>query len=149
MILALCLLCGLALSSLYLLLLAFTPRPRRRLASETNFRSCQSSELQPLPSLHEDAQVDLTLVVPAYNESKRLPGMLRESIAYLQDRGASFEVLVVDDGSTDHGRTVEAALAVAEELKGKGGEHVRVVTLAHNRGKGGAVTHVSAYMLHI
>jgi dolichyl-phosphate beta-glucosyltransferase len=142
MIVALCLLSGLTLSVAYVLLLAFTPKPRPRVPSETTYRCCTAPNSLPLASLQEDTQVDLTLVVPAYKEAARLPGMLRESIAYLQDRGNTFEVLVIDDGSRDNGQTVKAALDVAEELNGKGGEHIRVVSMEFNRGKGGAVTHV-------
>ena len=58
--------------------------------------------------------------------------------ANVADKG--WEVLVVSDGSTDG--TVETALRCARELgESAGGGHVRVVKLAENRGKGGAVVH--------
>lgn len=43
----------------------------------------------------------LSVVVPAYNEARRLPKNLRRILAYLQEQGYTFEVIVVDDGSTD------------------------------------------------
>lgn len=40
----------------------------------------------PFPSLKAPASLSLSVVTPAYNEEKRLPVMLRETIDYLQDR---------------------------------------------------------------
>ena len=45
--------------------------------------------------------VALSVVIPAYNEVHRLPAYLETVAAYLNQRGLSHEVLVVDDGSTD------------------------------------------------
>jgi cellulose synthase/poly-beta-1,6-N-acetylglucosamine synthase-like glycosyltransferase len=50
---------------------------------------------------------DLTLVVPCYNEEKRLPQMLDEHITYIRQMQASkrlpgrIEIILVDDGSKD------------------------------------------------
>jgi glycosyltransferase involved in cell wall biosynthesis len=43
----------------------------------------------------------LSVVIPAYNEEKRLPATLRDVLAYLCHQSYTAEVLVVDDGSTD------------------------------------------------
>lgn len=43
----------------------------------------------------------LSVVIPAYNESRRLPRTLTEILSYLENRFESFEVIVVDDKSTD------------------------------------------------
>jgi glycosyltransferase involved in cell wall biosynthesis len=72
--------------------------------------------------------LQLSVVIPAYNEENRLGGTLTAITGYLA--GRDVEVLVVDDGSTD--RTV----AVAE---GIGAPNVRVIRLDKNRGKGAAV----------
>lgn len=74
----------------------------------------------------------LSVVIPAYNEELRLPASLEAVLVFLEARGRSFEVLVVDDGSTD--RTSERARAY--EPRG-----VRVITLPENRGKGAALRH--------
>ena len=76
--------------------------------------------------------VELSVVVPAYNEEARLTPTLRRIVDYLDRRGARYEVLVVDDGSTD--RTV----AVARELAA-GHPAIEVLELGMNRGKGAAV----------
>jgi dolichyl-phosphate beta-glucosyltransferase len=48
-----------------------------------------------------EAPLWLSVIVPAYNEERRLPGTLREVLQYLAARDYSSEVVVVDDGSTD------------------------------------------------
>ena len=47
------------------------------------------------------ADHDLTIVVPAFNEEKRLPATLDGLAAYLDPWGIDYRVLVVDDGSRD------------------------------------------------
>ena len=44
----------------------------------------------------------LSIVIPAYNEERRLPGSLEKVLAFLQTRDYPAEVIVVDDGSTDN-----------------------------------------------
>uniref|UniRef100_A0A0K0DCW0 dolichyl-phosphate beta-glucosyltransferase n=1 Tax=Angiostrongylus cantonensis TaxID=6313 RepID=A0A0K0DCW0_ANGCA len=72
------------------------------------------------------------------NEQDRLPKMLDECFEYLQERekqerSFNFEVLVVDDGSTDS--TADVAL----EYDRKHGGKLKVLKLEENRGKGGAI----------
>ena len=43
----------------------------------------------------------LSVVIPAFNEEKRLPATLQKVVAYLNQRDYEAEVVVVDDGSTD------------------------------------------------
>jgi dolichyl-phosphate beta-glucosyltransferase len=45
--------------------------------------------------------VDLSVVIPAYNEERRLPPTLEAVRRHLERRGGTHEILVVDDGSTD------------------------------------------------
>jgi dolichyl-phosphate beta-glucosyltransferase len=73
------------------------------------------------------------VVVPAYNEARRLPATLASVIAYLDGRSRPYELLVVDDGSAD--ATAEVAARGLSVL----GERGRVCRLPRNRGKGGAV----------
>jgi dolichyl-phosphate beta-glucosyltransferase len=72
----------------------------------------------------------LSVVVPAYNEERRLPPTLRRIHEFLEARGDSYEVVVVDDGSTD--RTADYA---REATEGR----ALVVRNDSNRGKGFSV----------
>ena len=75
--------------------------------------------------------VFLSIVIPAYNEEKRLPQALESLLAYLDGRSDSAEVLIVENGSQD--RTLEVARALASR-----DPRVRVFAEAR-RGKGLAV----------
>ena len=44
---------------------------------------------------------DLTVIIPAYNEQKRLPWTLGQAISFLDDWGVDYRVMVADDGSDD------------------------------------------------
>ncbi|ROW16824.1 hypothetical protein VPNG_01716 [Cytospora leucostoma] len=125
----------------------------------------------------EQAEVEVSVVIPAYNEEKRIIPALEEAVVYLDERfgrpdgnngntkkkqsrtsttqhhrqvfrrpkndakkdseASGYEILVVDDGSSD--KTVDTVL----DFSRKHNLHdvLRVVALERNRGKGGAVTH--------
>ncbi|CAN8102262.1 unnamed protein product [Discula destructiva] len=130
----------------------------------------------------EPAEVEVSVVIPAYNEEKRIIPALEEAIEYLDKRFgrptrndddgstdsekrqrlgspqphrqvfkkaaeegvtdnekavSGYEILIVDDGSKD--RTVQVALEFSR--KHELHDILRIVKLAKNRGKGGAVTH--------
>lgn len=72
----------------------------------------------------------LTVVIPAFNEEKRLDSTLARIREYLVERGESFEILVVDDGSTD------GTAAVVQRFAGP---DCRLLRLERNSGKGTAV----------
>lgn len=76
--------------------------------------------------------MELSLIIPAFNEAQRIGPTLRRFHAFLATRPGCFEILVVDDGSTDD--TVALVEALAGELPG-----LRVLGYAANRGKGHAV----------
>merc|ERR1712045_558678 len=73
-------------------------------------------------------------IVPAYNEEQRLPKMLEECTNYLEKSGDNYEIIIVDDGSKDS--TTKTGLEWSKKL---GSDNFRVLTLAKNLGKGGAV----------
>ena len=50
----------------------------------------------------DTVQPFLSIVIPAYNEERRLPGSLEKVLAFLQTKDYPAEVIVVDDGSTDN-----------------------------------------------
>lgn len=74
--------------------------------------------------------MDLSLIIPAYNESDRIGTSLEKTLEWASAQPLSVEVLVVDDGSRDN--TVEVASRYA-------GETIRVLEQPRNFGKGAAV----------
>jgi dolichyl-phosphate beta-glucosyltransferase len=77
----------------------------------------------------------VSIVVPAYNEERRLPASLDAILEYLKRSELEFsEVVVVDDGSTDN-----TAACVREYSKSH--LSVRLLQNPGNRGKGYSVRH--------
>jgi dolichyl-phosphate beta-glucosyltransferase len=76
--------------------------------------------------------VDISVVIPAHNEAARIPPYLRAITSHLRARGCAYEVLVVDDGSTDTTATVVKSFA-------RTAPEVHLIHLASCRGKGAAV----------
>jgi dolichyl-phosphate beta-glucosyltransferase len=74
----------------------------------------------------------LSIVVPAYDESSRLPGSLARMREHFDAQGEEYEVIVVDDGSGDD--TYAASQALAQDWP-----QLTVLHLDRNRGKGAAV----------
>ncbi|KAI0036181.1 Alg5-prov protein, partial [Vararia minispora EC-137] len=122
----------------YAAIIFFTPPPPIEFTSERRYRSARyTKDTAPLPSIKDEPSIDLTVVIPAYNETARLSGMLETTLAHLSAHPKrKAEILIVDDGSRDG--TGEFALKLARERKSA---DIRVIILERNRGKGGAVRH--------
>ena len=83
---------------------------------------------------------DVDVVIPAFNESTRLPETLRETVRFLSGMPWRSRVLVVDNGSVDG--TAGAAAEIAAEVSGAvgGSGRVAVDVIGCSRpGKGAAV----------
>jgi glycosyltransferase involved in cell wall biosynthesis len=74
----------------------------------------------------------LTIIVPAYNEEELIGKTLADISNYFRGRGTCYEVLVVNDGSTDATRDIIKRAADADE-------NIRIVDHVKNSGKGMAV----------
>lgn len=82
--------------------------------------------------------MDVSVVIPAYNEANRIEGTLERVIDFFEGSAWSCEVIVIDDGSHDN-----TARVVGNWRQSRGGQEakaqVSVITLPH-QGKGAAVT---------
>ncbi|MBI4441903.1 MAG: glycosyltransferase family 2 protein [Acidobacteria bacterium] len=76
--------------------------------------------------------ISLSVVIPAYNEAGRIVSTLEQVLRFLHSRPQTYEVVIVDDGSTDD--TVERV----QNVRGKAG-NLRVLRHLSNQGKGAAV----------
>lgn len=85
-----------------------------------------------MPPPESSPEPQLSLVVPVYNEARVLPESVPAMAAQAEELGLAYELLLVDDGSSDDSAAVIASLAA---------ERPEVRPLAHerNRGKGAAV----------
>ncbi len=76
----------------------------------------------------------LALIIPAYNEARRLADNLRALLKYLEEYRPTAQLIVVDDGSSDGtARVAEEFFAYHPDVS------ARVLRFAENRGKGHAV----------
>lgn len=75
---------------------------------------------------------DISVVIPAKNEELRLPQFLQTLIAYCQASRLHYEIIVVDDGSTD--KTAQGVFAFQQSFPG-----LTLLSLGRNYGKGYAV----------
>ncbi|PIS39782.1 MAG: hypothetical protein COT33_00255 [Candidatus Nealsonbacteria bacterium CG08_land_8_20_14_0_20_38_20] len=74
----------------------------------------------------------LSVIIPVYNEEKRLPKTLKETNDYLGRQNYNYEIIVVNNGSKD--RTVEVVKNLMAEIK-----NLRLIDNKENPGKGFAV----------
>ncbi len=74
--------------------------------------------------------MDLSFIIPAYNEESRIEKSLRAALDYFADVPYSWEIIVVDDGSGD---------GTADRVKRFAEEGVRLLEQQKNMGKGAAV----------
>lgn len=77
-------------------------------------------------------QARVSVVIPAFNEAESIGVTLPPLAQFLRERAASYELLVVDDGSTDG--TAEAVEALAAQI------NASVIQLSRNFGQGAAIS---------
>lgn len=117
----------------------------KQLASYSLWRTQENLSLSLEPLLEGDPCFDLpsgeefgdecprlSIVVPAYDEEKRLGASLKRMLAYFDSMRYPFEILVVDDGSKDDTAHLVNTIAACRP-------QVRLLSYQANRGKGYAV----------
>lgn len=72
--------------------------------------------------------IDLSIVIPLYNEVESLPELHRWITRVVREMGVTYEIIFIDDGSTDGSWDVIEQLHEADE-------HIRAVRFARNYGK--------------
>ena len=77
-------------------------------------------------------RVDVSVICPFYNEAGILEHAVRHLLGQLEDLGGTWELIIVNDGSTDE------STAIAERLSGIS-SHLRVIGYPENRGRGYAL----------
>lgn len=83
----------------------------------------------------------LSIIIPAHNEETRLPQTLEQALAFLKMQAYDFEILVVENGSSDRTFEIAAGFArahpnlrvIREELPGKGRAVRRGMLEAHGQ----------------
>jgi len=75
---------------------------------------------------------DISVVIPVFNESENLEELHRELVAALEKTGRPFEVILIDDGSTD------SSWAVLRSLQQKDGR-IKLIRLRRNFGQTAAL----------
>ncbi len=78
----------------------------------------------------QNSDLELTIVCPVYNEGQIIKKNLLALDRYLQSLHINYEIVIVNDGSTDD--TLEQASSVT-------GEQIRIIDYLKNRGKGYAI----------
>ncbi|CAN5376485.1 glycosyltransferase family 2 protein [soil metagenome] len=86
---------------------------------------------QHQPKASSEAPLQFSLVIPAYNEARRIQQTLEAAVEALADLDLRCEIIVVDDGSTDNTLDIAQSAAAANPI-------IQVLGLVH-RGKALAV----------
>jgi len=78
------------------------------------------------------AEAFVSVVIPAFNESASLANTLGPIAQFMREKAGSFEIVVIDDGSTDG--TSETAASLPEEM------NITLVQFSRNFGQGAAIS---------
>ncbi len=77
--------------------------------------------------------MDLSIVIPAYNESKKIERDIKEASSFLTSNNLKGEIIIVDDGSKDNTSQTAQNIKIPPEVK------IKVLCYDNHRGKGYAV----------
>ncbi|NUN64564.1 glycosyltransferase family 2 protein [Pseudanabaena biceps] len=76
--------------------------------------------------------LSLSVVLPAYNEAENIGRVIANVVDYLGDHGICYEIIVVNDGSTDKTQAIVTELAIANSC-------IRLINHPQNLGYGSAL----------
>jgi len=94
----------------------------------------KAQEISLLPMLETSQKVDfsITIIIPAHNEETRLLKSMQRTIEYCNCQQWDYEIIVVEDGSTD--RTVEMVQDLVSKYK-----QIKLISNKERLGKGLAI----------
>jgi glycosyltransferase involved in cell wall biosynthesis len=93
---------------------------------------------QPKPITSSLVAPKISVIMPAHNEEKAISECISGARVHLERLACPYEIIIVDDGSTDGTR--------AEAVRAAGNPHVKVVGYDRNQGKGFAIKHGTKYV---
>jgi len=76
--------------------------------------------------------MNISVIIPVYNEEENIPLLYEELIQVLENIGSDYEVIFVDDGSTD------SSLEILKEIKERN-PRVKILSLERNTGLSSAL----------
>jgi glycosyltransferase involved in cell wall biosynthesis len=79
------------------------------------------------PSIEQNEQIEISVVVPVYNEEGNLPVLIPALVEVLKGLGHSYEMIFVDDGSSDGSRRILREMASQYPF-------LRILRFKENRG---------------
>ena len=75
---------------------------------------------------------EISLIIPVYNEEKRIKLTLSNCISYFKNKKINYEIIIVDDGSTDKTRLI------VKDFSNKN-KNIKLTKQRNNKGKGYSV----------
>lgn len=75
------------------------------------------------------SKIYLSVIIPAYNEEKRISRTIEDIENYLKNQNFESEIIIVSDGSTD--KTVEVVKSFSNKFK-----NLKIIDYKENKGKG-------------
>lgn len=99
-----------------------------------NTKPNESIALTPLNDNSQTADFSISIIIPVHNEEKRVSRCLQRTIEFCNSRLWEFEIIIVEDGSTD--RTID----VISKFLSKS-NRIKLISNREKEGKGEAVRH--------
>ncbi len=84
-------------------------------------------------AVKNSANMDISVVIPLYNEAESLPSLYQWLVRVMNENGYTYEILFVDDGSTD------SSWEVIENLHSQSPDSVHGIRFRRNYGKSAAL----------
>jgi glycosyltransferase involved in cell wall biosynthesis len=97
-------------------------------------KSAEQVSFLPGPETIQNLKFSITIIIPAYNEEKRLLSCIQRIIEYCTSQNWDYEIVIVEDGSTD------GTLNVIDDLTSKD-NRIKLISNKERLGKGRAIKH--------